>query len=110
MRRGEMIAVPTIVLAEISGALARSSGDVEKGLAANRMVQRLYFVRFVSVDARLGHLGAVTASTYRLRGCDALYVALALRLGVPLITWDREQRERGSGIIQAMTPEEALGT
>jgi predicted nucleic acid-binding protein len=97
-----------MALAEISGALARVTGDSNAGLAANRMIQNLGFVRLVPVDAGLARLGAATASTLKLRGCDAIYVALAQRLGVPLITWDREQRERGGMVIQAMTPEQAL--
>lgn len=72
------------------------------------MLQDLYFVRLVTVDAALAELGAVTASNFRLRGADALYVALAVRLGAPLITWDDEQRQRGGGIVQAMTPQQAL--
>ena len=37
-------------------------------------------------------------------GSCSVYVALARRLGVPLVTWDREQRERGREAIVAWTP------
>jgi tRNA A37 N6-isopentenylltransferase MiaA len=36
-------------------------------------------------------------------------VALAQRLGIPLITWDREQLHRGIATVTALTPEAALG-
>jgi predicted nucleic acid-binding protein len=43
----------------------------------------------------------------RLRGADAVYVALARRLGMPLVTWDAEQRERAKPVVRVVTPEEA---
>jgi predicted nucleic acid-binding protein len=71
-------------------------------------MQRLPNVRLVPVDAELAGLGVQVAGGLRLRGGDALYVALAQRLGVHLVTWDEEQRERGSGVVMAITPQEAL--
>ena len=62
----------------------------------------------VQVDRELIRLSTATAAEQRIRGADALYVALALSLSVPLVTWHREQRKRGSRIIRAITPEEAL--
>jgi len=41
-----------------------------------------------------------------LKGSDAVYVALAQGLDVPLVTRDREQLARGSAVIQTITPEE----
>jgi len=35
---------------------------------------------------------------------DAVYVALAEQLQIPLVTWDREQRERGGQRIVAQEP------
>ena len=43
-----------------------------------------------------------------MRAPDVLSVALAQALGVPLVTWDRQQRERVSQVIDALTPAEAL--
>jgi predicted nucleic acid-binding protein len=40
----------------------------------------------------------------RLRGADAVYVAVAHSLQVPLITWDREQLTRAAGRIAVRTP------
>jgi predicted nucleic acid-binding protein len=41
-----------------------------------------------------------------LRGTDAVYVALAQQLKMPLVTWDLEQHDRSQSVITALTPEE----
>ena len=41
------------------------------------------------------------AMELQLRGTDAVYVAVAHMLGLPLLTWDREQIERGGQRIDA---------
>jgi predicted nucleic acid-binding protein len=60
------------------------------------------------VDASLARLSADLAAQLQLGGADALYVALAQRLGIPLITWDREQLQRGLAAVTALTPDDAL--
>ncbi|MCK4613937.1 MAG: hypothetical protein KAU14_03965 [Thermoplasmata archaeon] len=44
----------------------------------------------------------------RLRGCDAVYVAVAYLFNVKLITLDEQQKERSKGLIEAMTPMEEI--
>ena len=60
------------------------------------------------VTVELGMLAAVAARTTAVRGADAVYLALAAELGIPLVTWDRQQRERGSVFCRTMTPIEAM--
>jgi predicted nucleic acid-binding protein len=50
-------------------------------------------------DAALG-----AAAARSLRGADAVYVALADLLDLPLVTWDREQRERAGRRVRVITP------
>ena len=106
--RAEVIASPVLLLAELAGAVARRAGDPDAGKRAAGDVQALSNVRLAVIDAELGQLGAQTAADLRLAGADALYVALAAHLGVPLVTWDREQRDRGGPAARVVTPEEAL--
>jgi predicted nucleic acid-binding protein len=40
-----------------------------------------------------------------LLGADAVYAALAHRLGVPLVTWDQEQIARVQTLIKSAMPE-----
>ncbi|MFB0535451.1 MAG: hypothetical protein ACETWR_10755 [Anaerolineae bacterium] len=64
--------------------------------------------------ARWGDARGVILADYdlevarRLRGCDAIYAALARREGVPLVTWDHQQRSRAAPVVEALTPSEAL--
>ncbi len=53
-------------------------------------------------------MAAKVAANLRLRGADAFYVAAASRLDIPLVTWDQEQMERARGLVNVITPEEAL--
>jgi predicted nucleic acid-binding protein len=48
---------------------------------------------------------AALAASCKLRGADAVLVALAEALDQPLITLDREIRERSSRIIEAQAPD-----
>jgi predicted nucleic acid-binding protein len=50
------------------------------------------------------------AARLRLRGADAVYVALAAAYREPLITLDAEMFERASGVAEAFTPEQWLQT
>jgi predicted nucleic acid-binding protein len=44
------------------------------------------------------------AADLRLRGAEVVYVAAAYLLQVPLVTWDREQRQRAASVIAVQTP------
>ena len=48
------------------------------------------------------------AAMYRLRGADAIYVAIAQEFGTTLITWDREMLTRGLSAVSIMTPTDWL--
>ena len=63
---------------------------------------------FIPVNRALSGSAARLAAECRLRGCDAIYAALAQREGARLITWDKQQRERAAGVVETLTPVEAL--
>ncbi len=48
------------------------------------------------------------AAEARLRGADAIYLAMASRLAIPLVTWDLEQRRRGAASAVVLSPSEAI--
>lgn len=62
----------------------------------------------VDVGATLAEASAEQALQQGLKGCDAVYVALARMISIPLITLDREQRERAPVDVEVFTPHEAL--
>jgi predicted nucleic acid-binding protein len=45
------------------------------------------------------------AINLQLRAGDAIYVALARQLNIPLISWDKEQLQKASTIITTYTPD-----
>jgi len=68
------------------------------------MLLRLPALRIVSVERRLGMSAVQLAVDLGLPGVDAVYVALAHQLKVPLITWDQERLDRTSSVITARQP------
>jgi len=62
----------------------------------------------IFIDEALGDLAAELAARYRIRGCDAVYVALAQAKQAFLVTLDRQQRERTPIHLHALTPAEIL--
>jgi len=106
--RGAEIYVPAIIVAEIAAAIARGSEDAPLARQAVTLYRQWPGVRVIPVDEPLGDLAAEVAAGQRVRGCDAVYVALAQSLGATLITLDRQQRERTPPGIAARSPGDAL--
>jgi predicted nucleic acid-binding protein len=100
--------VVAIVLPEIAAALARGTGDPDLAREMVSMYRRWPGVRIRTVDEALGELAVEIAAEYRIRGCDAIYVALAYVEQAVLITLDGQQRERTPAHILARTPAEEL--
>lgn len=111
VQRREFIFAPALLLPEVGGAIARRSGVPAVGIQALDRLQGFLSLRTVPLDLELAQKSARLAANLRLRGADAVNVALARRLGMPLVTWDGEQRERARSavrVIRTMTPTEAL--
>ncbi|MFW6195547.1 MAG: type II toxin-antitoxin system VapC family toxin [Chloroflexota bacterium] len=96
--------VPSIALPELGGALARRVGTEEPARRAVRLMFQIPGIRVVTIGDALGRLSAQVAVENRLRGADSIYVALAHRLGVPLVTWDKQQMDRAGPLALAMSP------
>jgi predicted nucleic acid-binding protein len=101
---GTLLVGPSLVLAEVTGAIARRTGDVERARRSVALLTRLPTLRLAPVDESLAREAAELAARLRLRGADAGYVAVARKLDLPLVTWDAEQRERGGAAIVVRTP------
>jgi predicted nucleic acid-binding protein len=100
----ESIVAPVILLAEVAAALSRGAGDPA---LAHRVVQQLArseVIELIPVTMAMAEQAAVIAAEHRIRGCDAVYVALADQLSDPLITLDRQQLERGAALVTVRAP------
>ena len=105
LNRSELLAAPALLLVEVAGAASRRTGRPDLAARAVDLLEQLPNSRLVTVDAQLGRLAARVAGQHGLRGGDALYVALAQQLGFSLVTWDREQVERGGAATSVFTPQ-----
>lgn len=101
---GARLIVPGLALAEVAAALARGVDDTRLARRAIDDIERLPGLRIVAVDMRLGRIAAAVAMRQRLRGCDAVYVALARVAQAVLVTLDRDQIERSPAGVVVRTP------
>jgi predicted nucleic acid-binding protein len=105
---GGLVIAPSVLLPEIAGAVARRTGVPRLAHRAVEAVLGLPARRLIAVDETLARTAARLAARLRLRGTDAIYVAAAATLRLPLMTWDVEQRERAARIIEVQRPEASV--
>lgn len=108
--RGDPVIVPTLLVSEVAAAVARATDDTEGALQYATAIAALPHLTLVSLTAAVARQAADLAATYRLRGADAVYVAVARRYGTTIVSRDDEQRTRGAAVVTCHTPEEALRT
>ena len=102
------IQIPIIALAEVGAAISRGANDLESAEKLISLWQRLPHVTIIEVDTQIGILAAKLASQHKIRGCDAVYVALASITNASLVTLDGQQRSRVPPTVAAYLPSEAL--
>ena len=103
-RADEPVSAPAILLSELAAALSRGMGDAA---LARRVVQQWSssgLIELVPVTIGLAEQAAAIAADHRIRGCDAVYVALADLSGDALVTLDRQQLERGAAVAAVRRP------
>jgi predicted nucleic acid-binding protein len=104
------VIVPSLLLVEVASAIARVTGASEAARHYAESIAALAHVMVVAVTAALARDAAAIAAGYRLRGADALYVAVARRYATALVTRDEEQRRRAAAVVPCITPDAALRT
>ena len=101
--RAEPLRAPVIVLAEVAAALSRGVGDKSLAEQAVRILQSGW-LQLQPVTLALAEQAAAIAATHQVRGCDAVYLALAQQERDTLVTWDRQQLQRGAGAVSTQEP------
>lgn len=101
---GEQIVAPILLLTEIGGAMARRLNSPVMGQRALHQLLAIPSLKLVSIDHGLGIEAARIAANLELRGADAIYVAVASQLDIPLVSWDQEQLNRTTSLITAYEP------
>jgi predicted nucleic acid-binding protein len=108
MDNGTHVYLPTIAFAEVAAGIARGVGDERLALAVVAQYGIRPDLQRSAVDETMGDLAAEIAAKQRIRGCDAVYVALAHREQAVLVTLDGQQRERAPTGVTARTPAQML--
>ena len=103
-RAGEPVRAPAILLSEVSAALSRGVGDPALAHQAVEQLLRTRTVDLYPVTVELAERAARIAADCGIRGCDAVYVALAEETGEVLVTLDEQQLERGRAVVPAREP------
>ncbi len=96
------IVVPAIFDVEVVSALVRrgaAPGSVERFFEKHFASREL-----VTLGPRAAHGARAIAGSTRLRAADALYVWVAAREGVPLVTADVEMLQRAASVCQVQAP------
>ncbi|HSH79839.1 MAG TPA: type II toxin-antitoxin system VapC family toxin [Herpetosiphonaceae bacterium] len=104
VRSSETMTAPVLIFSEVGGALMRRTQRAGLTVRALQRIRLLPRFTPVPVDVVLGDDASDLAVALQLRGADAVYVALAAQLIVPLITWDQEQLVRGSQRVTTYEP------
>ena len=102
----ESIRAPVILLAEVAAAFSRGVGDHELARQVVQQLARSRTIELVPVGLTLAEHAASIAADHRIRGCDAVYVALAEQLNECLVTLDEQQLERGAAAAVTCRPGE----
>jgi len=100
----ETIVAPSLILSEVAAAISRGRGDAELAKAIVRTLEESAVVNLVAVTPQLAKRAGVIAADQRVRGADAVYLALAQQLGDVLVTLDRQQLQRGAAVAQTQHP------
>jgi len=101
---GVQLYAPNIILAEVAAAISRGQNDLEAAKSAIKHLESIILMELVPVSPELAADAAQIAAEQRIRGCDAVFVALAKQRDDILITLDRQQMERSQDIIQVSEP------
>lgn len=106
--KGEKIFCPTLILAECGAAIARPTGDSALSKKLVALVRRFPGLTQIPLNRSLALRASEIAIENRLRGADAIYVAVAENLDAVLISWDEEMLQRGPASLVTMNPEDWL--
>lgn len=100
--QGATFVSPSLLLAEVGGVISRVTGKPEHGLNAIQKIENLPDVRIVDMDKALMDDASRIAAQYGVRGADSIYIAVASTLKIPLVTFDIDQREKASKLVDVI--------
>ena len=100
----EQILAPNILLAEVGAAISRGTGNTQLAQNVLQHLKTSTLIELRSITDILATRAAEIAINYHIRGCDAVYIALAEQTNQALVTLDQQQLKRGAAIITTISP------
>ncbi|MDQ6694459.1 MAG: type II toxin-antitoxin system VapC family toxin, partial [Chloroflexota bacterium] len=105
---GGSFVAPMIFVIEVASAIARETLAPNNPQAdAHRAISQLYtlpIMRLVPIDQALVDEATDLAADHGIRGADALFMALARQLGLPLVTFDKYQLKQPQTLVVTIRP------
>jgi predicted nucleic acid-binding protein len=95
---------PTLVLPECAAAIIRPTQDQQLASEIIHKVSNFPLMHLISLTQMLADRSAEISIECRLRGADAIYVAVAEFYSTQLISLDQEMLERGKQLVTTVTP------
>ena len=102
--------LPTLLMAEVAAALSRTGTAAGLARQYALAIGQLPNTVLVALDEGLARQAAAFGAQYKLRGADSVFLASAALFAAELVTLDREQLQRGSSIVQTLSPANFLKT
>lgn len=101
---GGFLVAPVLLVTETASAVARATGNPTRGHQATNELYATPELSLVQIDQDLVDEATNLAADLMLRGADAYYVAVAKRLSLSLVTFDKEQLSRTAHVIATIRP------
>lgn len=99
---------PTLVLPETASGIIRPTGNVPAAQLAVTGITNFPNILLLELTQDQASRAVNITATCRLRGADAVYVAVAQKHGTTLITWDAEVLARGTAAASVLSPTDWL--
>ncbi|MGA8052707.1 MAG: PIN domain-containing protein [Burkholderiales bacterium] len=96
--RSLAIDMPALARVEVACALARRLRDGERARQLTEVMLRSPLITLHAMDAALVDTAVVEGTRASLRAADAVYAALAARIGGTIVTWDEDLVRRAGGV------------
>ena len=91
---GGQFVAPSLLLAEVGGAISRRTRIPAEGTRAIGVLRRFTALKIVAMENPFVERAAELAALLSLRGADCVYVALAERMHLPLLSLDAEHAQQ----------------
>ena len=104
LESNDRLLAPTLLAAEVAGAIRRLTGKQDVAAGVVEQLFELGVVELIGLDPVRSRRAAGVAGSTSLHGADAVYLALAQELEEVLVTIDRQQADRASGIVEVRMP------